>query len=73
MFILSDDLFFVCCLAGSIVAMLLMDKLGRKVLLSGSFLGMVSDHDKWHFLYQKIAKTEKTKNMLNITDITSLV
>ena len=34
---------------------------------------MVSDHDKWHFLYQKIAKTEKTKNMLNITDITSLV
>ncbi|XP_062218832.1 probable plastidic glucose transporter 2 [Phragmites australis] len=27
-------------LSGSIVAMLLMDKLGRKVLLSGSFLGM---------------------------------
>lgn len=27
---------------GSIIAMLLMDKLGRKVLLFGSFLGMVS-------------------------------
>ncbi|KAG8070502.1 hypothetical protein GUJ93_ZPchr0006g41712 [Zizania palustris] len=27
-------------LSGSIVAMLLMDKLGRKILLSGSFLGM---------------------------------
>lgn len=26
---------------GSIVAMLMMDKLGRKVLLLGSFLGMV--------------------------------
>lgn len=37
-------LIFVCCLTGSIVAMLLMDKLGRKVLLSGSFLGMVSNH-----------------------------
>ncbi|MED6146749.1 hypothetical protein PIB30_037655 [Stylosanthes scabra] len=30
----------VCNLLGSIVAMILMDKLGRKVLLMGSFLGM---------------------------------
>jgi hypothetical protein len=35
-------------LSGSIVAMLLMDKLGRKVLLSGSFLGMVSYHCDWN-------------------------
>jgi hypothetical protein len=61
MFILSDDLFFVCCLTGSIVAMLLMDKLGRKVLLSGSFLGMVSDHDKWHFFIKKLQTLKKQK------------
>ncbi|KAK7389558.1 hypothetical protein VNO78_24703 [Psophocarpus tetragonolobus] len=30
----------VCNLLGSVVAMILMDKLGRKVLLLGSFLGM---------------------------------
>ncbi|CAK7356714.1 unnamed protein product [Dovyalis caffra] len=30
----------ICNLLGSIVAMLLMDKLGRKVLLTGSFFGM---------------------------------
>ncbi|KAK7294208.1 hypothetical protein RJT34_17094 [Clitoria ternatea] len=30
----------ICNLVGSIIAMILMDKLGRKVLLLGSFLGM---------------------------------
>jgi hypothetical protein len=34
-------------LLGSIVAMLLMDKLGRKVLLSGSFLAMVNADRTW--------------------------
>ena len=36
------DLNSVCSLPGSIVAMLLMDRVGRKVLLAGSFFGMVS-------------------------------
>ncbi|PWZ27922.1 putative plastidic glucose transporter 2 [Zea mays] len=35
-----SELFYGRHFNGSIVAMLLMDKLGRKVLLSGSFLGM---------------------------------
>ncbi len=42
------DFVLMCLLPGSIVAMLLMDKLGRKVLLSGSFLGMVSYHCDWN-------------------------
>ena len=33
--------FFSCVNTGSVVAMTLMDKLGRKLLLMGSFTGMV--------------------------------
>uniref|UniRef100_A0A453T6G1 Major facilitator superfamily (MFS) profile domain-containing protein n=1 Tax=Aegilops tauschii subsp. strangulata TaxID=200361 RepID=A0A453T6G1_AEGTS len=38
------DLILLCSLPGSIIAMLLMDKLGRKMLLVGSFFFMVSNY-----------------------------
>lgn len=39
--------FSLCTASGSIIAMTLMDKLGRKVLLLGSFSGMVGFERKW--------------------------
>ncbi|KAF0914816.1 hypothetical protein E2562_031919 [Oryza meyeriana var. granulata] len=39
-----SELFYGRHFNGSIVEMLLMDKLGRKVLLSGSFLGMFAEN-----------------------------
>lgn len=37
-----------CCRPGSTVAVVLMDKLGRKVLLIGSFAGMVMVESENH-------------------------
>lgn len=51
---------FLCYLPGSIIAMVLMDKLGRKMLLSGSFLGMVSNQCKQNFFFDSVNRTFKS-------------